>query len=145
MDTNKTYIESKNKQSQWYIIDAKNHNLGRLSTQIATILLGKKKTNYTPYTINKSYVIVTNSKLISVTGQKKEQKLYKRHSGRPGSLKVETLNTLQARLPNRIIEKSVKGMLPKGPLGNQLFRQLKVYEHAKHPHQAQKPNAIILN
>nr|QCI08255.1 ribosomal protein L13 [Pterothamnion crispum] len=145
MDTNKTYIQSQNKENQWYIIDAKNQNLGRLSTEITTILLGKKNITYTPYTINKAYVIVTNSKLISVTGLKKEQKLYKRHSGRPGSLKVETLNELQERLPNRIIEQSVKGMLPKSPLGRQLFRQLKIYEHSQHPHKAQKPNAIILN
>ena len=109
------------------------------------ILRGKNTIDYTPYINNKVYVIVINSKLIKVTGQKRTQKLYRSHSGRPGGLKTENFHNLQQRIPNRIIEKSIKGMLPKGPLGRKLFTHLKVYDNHIHPHEAQKPNLITLN
>nr|QCI04449.1 ribosomal protein L13 [Antithamnion hubbsii] len=147
MNTNKTYISKINHkdQPQWYIIDAKEQKLGRICTLIATILKGKNQLHYTPNINHKTNIIVTNSKLVEVTGQKRFQKLYKKHSGRPGGLKTESFDELQNRIPNRIIEKAIKGMLPKGPLGRQLFTQIKVYESNNHPHQAQKPNRITLN
>ena len=147
MNINKTYISKINNQNQskWYIIDAKEQKLGRICTIIATILKGKNQLDYTPNINHKTNIIVINSKLVKVTGQKRFQKLYKRHSGRPGGLKTERFNELQHRIPNRIIEKAVKGMLPKGPLGRKLFTQLKVYASSNHPHKAQKPNLITIN
>lgn len=141
---NKT-VTLKNNNKQWYLIDATNQNLGRLSTKIASILIGKDQIQYTPYLINNTYVIITNAKFITVTGQKKHQKIYKRHSGRPGGLKSETFKELQKRLPYKIIEKSVKGMLPKGIAGRKLFSKLKVYEGNNHLHSAQKPTIISIN
>nr|YP_010985930.1 ribosomal protein L13 [Grateloupia asiatica]WOL36848.1 ribosomal protein L13 [Grateloupia asiatica] len=143
---NKTYIptqESK-KNTKWYLIDAKNETLGRLSTNAAKILRGKNETTYTPYLENNTYIIIKNAKLIQVTGEKKHQKIYRRHSGRPGGLKSETFLELQKRIPTRIIEKSIKGMLPKGPLGRKLFTRLRVYSGDKHPHEAQQPQQIYL-
>nr|YP_009546663.1 ribosomal protein L13 [Gelidium kathyanniae]AYO28011.1 ribosomal protein L13 [Gelidium kathyanniae] len=142
---NKTYITSiKDNQNKWYIVDAYNKNLGRLSTEVATILRGKNKTNYMPHIINNAYVIVINAENIIITGKKDKQKLYKRHSGYPGGLKVENFTTLQNRLPERIIEKSIKGMLPKNSLGKQLFNRLKVYRSKTHPHSAQQPEQILV-
>ena len=146
MNNNQTYlkkINNKNK-SRWYIIDAQENTLGRISTIIANTLRGKNKLDYTPNINNKIYVIVLNSKLFKVTGQKTFQKLYKKHSGRPGGLKTEKFKDLQNRIPNRIIEKAVKGMLPKNALGRKLFTQLKVYENTQHPHKAQEQNFISL-
>ena len=142
---NKTYIPIKNSEIKWYIIDAKNQTLGRLSTYIATILRGKNKPIYMPYHLNKSYVIVINAEYIITTGAKNHQKIYRRHSGRPGGLKVETFNQLKARIPTRIIEKSVKGMLPKGSLGRRLFTHLKVYRGPSHPHNAQAPINLLID
>nr|QCI05244.1 ribosomal protein L13 [Centroceras clavulatum] len=145
MSNNTMYLNTQNSNQKWYIIDAKTKKLGRMSTTIANILKGKYEYNYTPNINHKNYIIVINSKYITVTGQKKIQKLYKRHSGRPGSMKIETFNELQKRIPNRIIEKSVKGMLPKGRLGRQLFTQLKVYEEHQHPHNSQQPKLITID
>nr|YP_009295926.1 ribosomal protein L13 [Schimmelmannia schousboei]AOM64861.1 ribosomal protein L13 [Schimmelmannia schousboei] len=145
---NKTYIPNINttkNNNTWYIIDAKNQNLGRLSTYIANILRGKNNINYTPYIENQIHIIVTNAKFINVTGQKRHQKIYKRHSGYPGGLKIENFTQLNERIPNRIIEKAIKGMLPKGPLGRKLFTKLKVYSHDQHPHIAQKPKILSIN
>nr|YP_009027574.1 50S ribosomal protein L13 [Neoporphyra perforata]AGQ17109.1 50S ribosomal protein L13 [Neoporphyra perforata]AHB35068.1 50S ribosomal protein L13 [Neoporphyra perforata]AHB35277.1 50S ribosomal protein L13 [Neoporphyra perforata]AIA19439.1 50S ribosomal protein L13 [Neoporphyra perforata]AIA19648.1 50S ribosomal protein L13 [Neoporphyra perforata] len=141
---NKTQAPSLNGNSKWYIIDAKNQTLGRMSTHISNILRGKNKPSYTPYLDTGDYVIVINSSEVYVSGNKTNQKLYRRHSGQPGGLKVETFEQLQTRLPNRIIEKSVKGMLPKGPLGRKLFTKLKVYAGPIHPHIAQKPQEYIV-
>lgn len=142
---NKTYVTSiKDEQNKWYIIDAYNKNLGRLSTEVATILRGKNKTNYMPHIINNAYVIIINAEHIIITGKKDKQKLYKKHSGYPGGLKVENFNNLKNRLPERIIEKSIKGMLPKNTLGKQLFNKLKVYRNSTHPHSAQKPEQILV-
>lgn len=147
MNTNYTYIKKINHSTEpkWYIIDAKEKTLGRISTIIANTLRGKNTLDYTPNITNSVYVVIINSKLVQVTGQKTLQKLYKRHSGRPGGLKTENFKDLQNRIPNRLIEKAVKGMLPKGALGRKLFTHLKVYENTKHPHQAQQPNFIKLN
>ena len=135
---NKTYINTKLEESQWFIVDAKNQVLGRLSTQIARALKGKYSIYYTPYQINKSHIVIINASYVKVSGQKKKQKIYKKHSGRPGGLTEETFEELQRRMPERIIEKAVKGMLPKNTLGRQMFKYLKIYPGSNHPHKAQK-------
>lgn len=142
---NKTKFASKNKSNQeWYIIDAKNKTLGRLSSHIASILRGKNCLQYSPDTGSNNHVIVINACLINISGNKNTTKLYRRHSGTPGGMKIETFEQLMTRLPNKIIEHSIKGMLPKGSLGRQLFKQLKVYTDDHHPHEAQKPHLINL-
>jgi large subunit ribosomal protein L13 len=130
---------------KWYVVDAAEQRLGRLATEIAMILRGKKKATYTPHMDTGDFVVVINAEKVIVTGRKSEQKLYRRHSGRPGGMKMETFNQLQARIPERIIEKAVKGMLPKNALGRKLFTKLKVYTGTEHPHQAQKPETITIN
>lgn len=132
-------------EQKWYVVDAAEQRLGRLATEIATILRGKKKATYTPHMDTGDFVVVINAEKVIVTGRKSEQKLYRRHSGRPGGMKMETFNQLQARIPERIIEKAVKGMLPKNALGRRLFTKLKVYTGTEHPHQAQKPETITIN
>lgn len=139
---NKTHVPNLNKLPKWYLIDAKNKSLGRLSTKIAQILKGKNNVDYTPHIINKTYVIIINAKSIQVSGSKKVKKLYRRHSGRPGGLKTENFIQLQQRIPARIIEKSIKGMLPKNILGRQLFTHLKIYSDSSHPHSAQNPTKL---
>jgi large subunit ribosomal protein L13 len=139
----KTYLPSKNSLEQnWYVIDAAEQRLGRLATQIAMILRGKNKPYYTPFMDTGDFVVVVNAEKVDVTGKKRTQKLYRRHSGRPGGLKTETFAKLQSRIPERIIEQAVKGMLPKNTLGRQLFTKLKVYAGPNHPHQAQKPQSL---
>ena len=132
-------------EQKWYVVDAADQRLGRLATEIAMILRGKKKPTYTPHMDTGDFVIVVNADKVIVTGKKSEQKLYRRHSGRPGGMKVETFNQLKARIPERIIEKAVKGMLPKNALGRKLFTKLKVYTGADHPHQSQKPETLTIN
>lgn len=139
---NKTHISNFTKNTKWYLIDAQGKTLGRLSTEIAYILRGKNSPDYHPSSNSSEHVILINTKDIEVTGRKRSQKLYYRHSGRPGGLKTETFDELQRRLPNRIVEQAVKRMLPKGPLGRQLFKNLKVYADGNHPHAAQKPITI---
>src|SRR6476661_5487313 len=126
---NDTFISSNaSLQKQWYIVDAKDKYVGRIATEVAQLLRGKKKVFYNPSQNCGDCVIVLNAKNITISGKKASQKLYMRHSGRPGGKTVESFENLQARLPNRIIEKAVKGMLPKNRLGRQLFTNLKVYE-----------------
>lgn len=132
-------------EKQWYVIDASGQRLGRLASEIAMILRGKNKATYTPHLDTGDFVIVINAEKVIVTGKKPQQKVYHRHSGRPGGMKVETFEKLQARLPERIVEKAVKGMLPKNTLGRQLFTKLKVYAGPNHPHQAQKPETLTIN
>ncbi len=127
---------------KWYVIDATDQRLGRLASEIAKILRGKNKPNYTPFMDTGDHVIVINAEKVVVTGRKPQQKLYRRHSGRPGGMKTETFEKLQARIPERIIEKAVKGMLPKNALGRKLFTNLKVYKGPEHPHQAQQPQTL---
>ncbi|ELR98810.1 50S ribosomal protein L13 [Gloeocapsa sp. PCC 73106] len=129
-------------EHKWYLVDASEQRLGRLATEIAMILRGKKKPTFTPHMDTGDFVIVINAEKIVVTGKKSEQKLYRRHSGRPGGMKVETFSKLQARIPERIIETAVRGMLPKNSLGRKLFTKLKVYTGDQHPHAAQKPETL---
>ena len=143
-DGQKTYYpklaDTQADKKLWYAIDATDLRLGRMATEIARILRGSNKPMYHPAMDVGDYVIVYNAEKVTVSGNKRTQKLYRRHTtGRPGSMKVETFDQLQARVPERIVEQAVKGMLPKGILGRQLFRHLKVYKGPEHPHAAQNP------
>jgi large subunit ribosomal protein L13 len=139
----KTYLPTKETLEQkWYVVDAADQRLGRLATEIAMVLRGKNKPTYTPHMDTGDYVVVINAEKVAVTGKKRSQKLYRRHSGRPGGMKTETFDQLQNRIPERIIEQAVKGMLPKNSLGRQLFTKLKVYVGNTHPHQAQQPEIL---
>ena len=142
---NHTYIEKTLNQQQWYLIDGKNQRLGRVSTYVATLLKGKYKITYTPHINAKICIVIINAKDIIVTGQKKYNKKYIKHSGKPGSLTIENFAELSKRIPTRTIEQAIKGMLPKNKLGRQLFRQLNIYYNDQHPHIAQKPQTITLN
>ena len=128
----------------WFVIDAEDKTLGRLATEIAHRLRGKHKPEYTPHVDTGDYIVVVNAEKVRVTGSKYEDKKYYRHSGYPGGIKAMTSKDLQARHPERIIEKAVRGMLPKNPLGRAMFRKLKVYPGAEHPHAAQQPQPLEL-
>jgi large subunit ribosomal protein L13 len=131
--------------AKWYIVDAADQRLGRLATAIAMVLRGKNKPTFTPHIDTGDFVVVINAEKIQVTGKKSSQKLYRRHSGRPGGMKTETFAKLQVRIPERIIEQAVKGMLPKNSMGRHLFTKMKVYAGTEHPHAAQKPEVMIVN
>ncbi len=142
----KTYLPSQDSlEREWYVVDATDQRLGRLASEIAMVLRGKKKAEYTPHLDTGDFVIVINADKVAVTGKKRTQKLYRRHSGRPGGMKTETFAKLQQRLPERIVEHAVKGMLPKNSLGKQLFTKLKVYAGPTHPHAAQQPKELKVN
>jgi large subunit ribosomal protein L13 len=130
---------------QWYLVDAADQTLGRLASEVAQVLRGKNKPTFTPHLDTGDFVVVINAEKIRVSGNKATQKIYRRHSGRPGGMKTETFTHLQSRLPERIIEKAVRGMLPHNALGRQLFRKLKVYKGSEHPHAAQQPQALALD
>lgn len=124
---------------KWYVVDATDMTLGRLASEIANVLRGKKKPIYTPHMDTGDYVIVVNAEKIKVTGKKLDQKIYYHHSDYVGGMKETTLKEMLAKHPERVIEFAVKGMLPKGPLGRQMFRKLHVYKDANHEQMAQKP------
>jgi len=126
----------------WYLVDATDKVLGRLATQVAARLRGKHKPVYTPHVDTGDYIVVINAAKLRVTGAKAVQKVYRRHSGKPGGLKETQFAKLHARFPGRVLEIAVKGMLPKGPLGSAMFRKLKVYAGDTHPHTAQQPKAL---
>ena len=130
---------------QWYLVDAENQTLCRLASEVAKVLRGKNKPCYKPHIDTGDFVIVINADKVKVSGNKSTQKIYRRHSGRPGGMKTETFAHLQARIPERIVEKAIKGMLPHNALGRQLFRKLKVYKGTEHPHAAQQPQALALD
>ena len=143
---NKTSVPSIDSiDRQWYLVDTENQTLGRLATEVASVLRGKNKASYTPHLDTGDFVVVVNADKVRVSGNKPQQKLYRRHSGRPGGMKVETFAHLQERLPERIVEKAIKGMLPHNALGRQMFRKLKVYKGAEHPHSAQQPQPLQLD
>lgn len=141
----KTYLPPVSIEQNWYVVDAANQRLGRLASEIATVLRGKNKPTFTPHMDTGDFVIVINADKVAVTGKKRFQKVYRRHSGRPGGMKTETFDKLQDRIPERIIEQAVKGMLPKNSLGRQLFTKLKVYKGDVHPHAAQQPAVLAIN
>jgi len=124
---------------KWYVIDASNQTLGRLATEVATILRGKHKPTFTPHVDTGDFVIVINAEKVRLTGNKLSQKKYQHHSGYPGGLKEMDYRTLLQRRPEKAIELAVKGMLPHNRLGDQMYKKLKVYRGSEHPHQAQKP------
>lgn len=126
----------------WFVVDASDKVLGRLASRIALRLRGKHKAEYTPHVDTGDYIIVTNADKIRVTGNKVKQKLYYRHSEYPGGIKSESFEKLLVRNPARIIELAIKGMLPKNPLGREMFRKLKVYAGNEHPHAAQLPKEL---
>ncbi|MEO1001958.1 MAG: 50S ribosomal protein L13 [Cyanobacteria bacterium J06638_7] len=143
---NKTPLPSTDSiDRQWYLVDAADQTLGRLASEVASVLRGKTKPCFTPHLDTGDFVIIINAERIRVSGNKPSQKLYRRHSGRPGGMKTETFAHLQARIPERIVEKAIKGMLPHNALGRQLFRKLKVYKGSDHPHAAQNPQVLALD
>ena len=137
------FVTSKNIEHKWYVVDASGKILGRLATQIAKYLRGKHKPEYTPHEDTGDYVIVVNASKVKVTGKKDKEKIYYSHSGYPGGIKEITFEKLQAKNPVHIIERAVKGMLPKNPLGRAMLSKLKVYADETHPHEAQQP--VIIN
>ncbi len=131
-------------ERKWYVVDATDKTLGRLSTQIATILRGKHKPIYTPHVDTGDFVIVINAEKVKVTGNKENAKMYRWHTGYIGNLKERTYKEMMAKKPEEIIRLAVKGMLPKNSLGNQMFKKLKVYAGPEHKNAAQKPEALEL-
>ncbi len=129
-------------QRDWFIVDAENKILGRLATQIAHRLRGKHKAEYTPHVDTGDYIVVINAEKIGVTGNKMKDKLYQHHTGYIGNLKTTNLEKLLADHPERVIEKAVKGMLPKNSLGRSMYSKLKVYAGTEHPHAAQQPQTL---
>ncbi len=141
----KTFMEKpENVERKWFIVDATNMPLGRLATQVADILTGKKKPNYTPHVDTGDHVIVINSDKVVLTGKKLSQKMLRSHSGYIGGLKEMDYKTVMATKSNVAVEKAVKGMLPKNSLGRKAFTRLRVYKDANHNHEAQKPQTVEL-
>ncbi len=126
----------------WFVVDATDAVLGRLAAEIASRLRGKHKAIYTPHVDTGDYIVVVNADKIRVTGNKELDKKYYRHSGYPGGIYETTFGKMQARFPGRALEKAVKGMLPKGPLGYAMIKKMKVYAGAEHPHTAQQPQTL---
>jgi large subunit ribosomal protein L13 len=129
-------------EREWYVVDASGKVLGRLATEVARRLRGKHKAEYTPHVDTGDYVVVVNASKVEVTGNKRTQKFYYRHSGFPGGIKSVRFDRQLATAPERIIEHAVKGMLPKGPLGRAMYRKLKVYAGPEHRHAAQQPRPL---
>ena len=129
-------------ERKWYVVDAEGCTLGRLASGVASVLRGKNKPQFTPHVDTGDYVIVVNADKIKVTGKKMDQKIYYNHSDYVGGMKETTLKEMLAKHPERVIEHAVKGMLPKGPLGRQMYTKLHVYAGAEHPHAAQKPETL---
>ena len=131
-------------ERKWYVVDADGATLGRLASEVAAVLRGKNKPIFTPHVDCGDYVIVINADKIAVSGKKMEQKVYYSHSLYVGGMKETTLREMMAKKPEKVIEKAVKGMLPKGPLGEQMYKKLHVYAGENHNHQAQKPEVLTI-
>ena len=139
----KTFMASPSTiERKWYVVDATGYTLGRLASEVAKVLRGKNKPTYTPSMDTGDYVIVVNAEKISVTGKKLDQKVYYNHSGWVGGLKETTLREMLNKHPERVIEHAVKGMLPKGPLGREMYTKLHVFVGPEHTHAAQKPEVL---
>jgi large subunit ribosomal protein L13 len=144
-DVNKTFsARPEDVKHTWYVIDATDVVLGRLATKIATILTGKNKPTYTPHVDTGDYVIVINAEKVHLTGQKANKKSYNWHTGFAGGFRTRTFQELLEKHPEQIIEKAVKGMLPKNKLGRQMYLKLKVYSGSEHPHVAQQPEELSI-
>lgn len=129
-------------ERKWYVVDAAGQTLGRLASEVAKVLRGKNKPIFTPHIDTGDYVIIVNAEKVAVTGGKLDKKLYYRHSEYVGGLKSMTLREMMEKKPEQVVTMAVKGMLPKGPLGNQMLTKLHVYAGAEHPHAAQKPETL---
>ncbi|MCU7937810.1 MAG: 50S ribosomal protein L13 [gamma proteobacterium symbiont of Bathyaustriella thionipta] len=129
-------------ERDWYIVDAENKTLGRLSTEIARRLRGKHKPEYTPHVDTGDYIVVINAEKVYVSGNKRTDKMYHHHTGYVGNLKSISFDKLIERAPERVIETAVKGMLPKNPLGRAMYKKMKVYAGSEHPHTAQQPKTL---
>ena len=129
-------------ERKWYVVDATGYTLGRLASEVAKVLRGKNKPVFTPHVDTGDYVIIVNADKIKVTGKKLDQKIYYHHSDYVGGMKETTLREMLAKKPEKVVELAVKGMLPKGPLGREMFTKLHVYAGAEHPHAAQQPEAL---
>ena len=139
----KTYMANPDKiERKWYVVDAEGQTLGRLAAEVAKVLRGKNKPEFTPHIDTGDNVIVINAEKIKVTGKKLDQKVYYHHSDYVGGMKEATLREMMAKKPEQVIELAVKGMLPKGPLGRTMIKKLHVYAGAEHAHQAQKPEVL---
>ena len=136
----KTYIPKKGSlEKKWWLINAEGKILGRLASEVAVLLRGKKKPQFTPFLDTGDFVIIVNAEKVRVTGKKEEQKVYYHHSGYPGGLTTKTLKEMRAKKPEDVIKKAVWGMIPKNKLGSAVYRKLKVYRGPQHPHEAQNP------
>ncbi|KMY46066.1 50S ribosomal protein L13 [Pradoshia eiseniae] len=131
-------------ERKWYVVDAEGQTLGRLASEVASILRGKHKPTYTPHVDTGDHVIIINASKIELTGKKLTDKIYYRHSMHPGGLKTRTALEMRTNYPEKMLEQAIKGMLPKGSLGRQMGKKLNVYAGAEHPHQAQKPEVLEL-
>ncbi len=139
----KTYVPKKEEiERKWYVIDASGKPLGRVATQIATILRGKHKPIYTPFMDTGDYVVVINADKVILTGGKEEKKVYYKHSGYPGGIKAIPYKKMKERFPERVIRIAVKGMIPHNSLGRKMLKKLKIYKGSEHPHKAQMPELI---
>jgi len=142
----KTYVPKRAEiERSWWLVDAQGIVLGRLATTVATRLRGKHKPTFTPFLDTGDHVVVINAQKLVLTGSKLQNKMYRRYSGYPGGLKEVPAEEMLQKYPERIIELAVKGMLPKGPLGRQMARKLKVYAGPEHPHQAQQPQPLVVS
>ena len=138
-----TYMANPDKiERKWYVVDAEGCTLGRLASGVASVLRGKNKPQFTPHVDTGDYVIIVNADKVKVTGKKMDQKIYYHHSDYVGGMKETTLKEMLAKHPDRVIELAVKGMLPKGPLGRQMYKKLFVYAGPEHKHAAQKPEVL---
>jgi len=145
MIVNKTYSPKPGDiERVWFVVDATDLPLGRLASEIAQLLRGKHKPTYAPHVDGGDFIVVVNAEKVAVTSDKSQSKIYYRHSGYPGGIKAETFESLRERRPEAVIERAVRGMLPKTKLGRQMLRKLKVYAGPDHPHAAQKPEALEL-
>ncbi len=129
-------------ERKWYVVDATGYTLGRLASEVAKVLRGKNKPVFTPHIDTGDYVVIVNAEKIKVTGKKLEQKIYYHHSEYVGGMKETTLKEMLAKKPEKVLELAIKGMLPKGPLGRQMYTKLHVYAGPEHPHAAQKPEVL---
>lgn len=146
MTINKTYTPKPGDIDRaWHLVDATDLPLGRLASEVARLLRGKHKPIYAPHMDTGDFVVVVNAEQVAVTSNKSQSKIYYRHSGYPGGIRAETFESLRERRPEAIIERAVRGMLPKNKLGRQMARKLKVYAGSEHPHQAQSPQPLDLN
>ena len=144
MSSKSFMANAQNVEHKWFVVDATDLVVGRLSTEVATLLRGKHKPTFTPHVDCGDYVIIVNAEKVKLTGNKLEDKKYYRHSGYPGGLKTRNAKTMLELQPQKVLEASIRGMLPKGKLGDQMYGKLYVYAGAEHPHQAQKPEVYTL-